>query len=126
MEHGLMQLAQDLEWLSRRLRPMPDGDRSETLHGPAEELLPENQRSIIATADKIARELLSTIRFDPTRLVGVGCPIEDTIDSMADLIAALEEIKQDAVAAPAELPVRVRAFNQMIAEYLDGSLPTAA
>ena len=126
MESGLLQLAQDLEWLSRSLVRAPGHVQPASQDHLAEELLPENQRSIIATADKIARELLSTIRFDPTRLVGVGCPIEDTIDSMAELIAALEEIKQDAVAAPGELPARIRAFNQMVEEYLDGSLPTAA
>lgn len=127
MESGILQLAHDLEWLARSLpHSTPAKAGTDSVAYLADDLLPNHRRSIISTADKIARELLGTVRFDPTRLMGVGCPIEDTLDSMAELIKALEDIKQDAVSDPAELPVRIRSFNQMIEEYLDGSLPTAA
>ncbi len=128
MGNGLLQLVQDLEWLGREIsRPMVQ--RRVTESGPAafsRDFFLERQRSIIATANKIERELLLTVRFDPTRLVGIGCPVEETLDSVVELIAALEEIKQDAVAAPDKLPAHIHLFNRRVEEYLDGSLPSAA
>ena len=73
----------------------------------------------MVTADKIERELKSAVRFNPTSLVGVEFPLEETLDSVTTLLTAVEQIKQTAVMAVHNLPTKVRAFTRMVNTYLE-------
>jgi hypothetical protein len=81
-------------------------------------LFREKQRGVLATADKIERELKSFVRFNPTRLVGVEYPITETLDSITELLGTTETIKQAAGFAVHELPPLVRSFTRMVEGYL--------
>src|SRR5215472_9471611 len=135
----LLQLGQELEWQVLQLaragseaRPEIAGeDRFEpAIDDPFAnalcQTLPEQQRAVIATADKIQRELLSTVRFDPLRLVGVGGPIADILDSVADLIVAIDEIRRDATSNISGLPSTVRSFRGLLRGYCEEGQPVAA
>ena len=116
----LLQLAQDLEWLGCELEYYGHRHALEGFPeaGPNWDAFREKQRGVLTTADKIGRELKSAVRYNPTRLVGVDYPIAETLDSIADLLGAVEEIKQSAVFAVQELPPKVRGFTRMIEGYL--------
>jgi hypothetical protein len=120
VEPALLKLAQDLEWLGCELeylghkRAMEGFPRS----GPAWDLFREKKRGVLATADKIERELKSFVRFNPTRLVGVEYPITETLDSITELLGTTESIKQAAGLAVHELPLLVRSFTRMVEGYL--------
>jgi hypothetical protein len=73
---------------------------------------------VLTTADKIERELRNAVRFNPARLVGVAYPLEEALDSIAVLLAIVEEIKQCAVFTVHGLPFKVRAFTKMIEAYI--------
>jgi hypothetical protein len=81
-------------------------------------LFREKQRGVLTTADKIERELKNFVRFNPTRLVGVQYPITETLDSITDLLATVETIKQAAALAVDELPPLVRSFTKIVERYL--------
>ena len=116
----LLQLAQDLEWLGCEL------EHSGHLHalqgfpeaGPNWDAFREKQRGVLTTADKIERELKNAVRYNPTRLVGVDYPLAEILESIAALVAAVEDIKHSAVFAVHELPPKVRGFTQTIEGYL--------
>jgi hypothetical protein len=131
----LLQLGQELDWQVLQLRragsEAPTEIAMEDAFGPAidnppAETLIERQRAVIATADKIQRELLSTVRFDPLRLVGVGGPIAATLDSVADLIVAIDEIRRDATSNIGGLPSTVRSFQGLLRGYCEEGTPVAA
>ncbi|MGD0008310.1 MAG: hypothetical protein ABSE93_07195 [Terriglobia bacterium] len=119
-ELTLLKLAQDLEWLGCELEYL---GHKHALEGfpesePAWDLFREKQRGVLATADKIERELKNFVRFNPTRLVGVEYPITETLDSITELLGTAESIKQAAAFAVHELPPLVRSFTKMVEGYL--------
>jgi hypothetical protein len=117
----LLRLAQDLEWLGCELEYVGHKHALEGFpqSGPAWDLFCEKQRGVLATADKVERELKNFVRFNPTRLVGVQYPIAQTLNSITDLLGRAEAIKQAAVFAVHELPTLVRTFTKMVENYLD-------
>ncbi len=135
----LLQLGQELEWQVLQLRRAGSEARVQT--GAEEGITPaiddpsagtisdtvlERQRTVIATANKIEREILWTVRFDPLRLVGVGGPIAETLNSVADLIVALDEIRCDATRNVGGLPHTVRSFQGLLRGYCEEGTPAAA
>jgi hypothetical protein len=118
-EPPLLKLAQDLEWLGCELEHFGQ------LHavagypesGPSWDTFCEKQRGVLVTADKIERELKGAVRYNPSQLVGVEYPLDETLDSIAALLGAVEEIKHCSVFAVQVIPSRVRAFTKMIVKY---------
>lgn len=117
----LLHLAQELEWLG-----CDAGFYAKRRDAVAADALLERQRELMATADKIERELKSGVRFNLTSLVGVEFPLEWTLDSIAELLAGVEDIRQSAVDGAEDLPPKVRQFTQLVETYLSASLPLAA
>jgi len=119
-ESALLKLAQDLEWLGCELEYLGHKHAMEGFpeSGPAWDLFREKQRDVLATADKIERELKNFVRFNPTRLVGVEYPISETLDSITELLGTVETIKQAAAFAVHQLPPLVRSFTKMVEGYL--------
>ena len=119
-EPTLLQLAQELEWLGCELEYFGHKHALEGFPGSghAWDLFREKQRGVLTTADKIERELKNFVRFNPTRLVGVQYPITETLDSITDLLATVETIKQAAALAVDELPPLVRSFTKIVERYL--------
>jgi hypothetical protein len=115
-----MKLAQDLEWLGCELEYYGHQHAMEGFPeaGPNWEAFQEKQRGVLTTADKVERELKNAVRYNPARLVGVDYPIAETLDSIAGLLEAVEDIKQSAVLAVQELPPKVRSFTRLIEGYL--------
>jgi len=120
-EPRLLQLAQDLEWLGCELEYVGHKHALEGFpqSGPAWDLFREKQCGVLATADKVERELKNFVHFNPTRLVGVEYPIAQSLDSITDLLGRAEAIKQAAVRAVHELPSLVRTFTKMVENYLE-------
>ena len=131
----LLQLGQELDWQVLQLRRANPQAVIETAaedsfgpasDDPSSETMIERQRAVIATADKIQRELLATVRFDPLRLVGVGGPIAATLETLAELIVAIDEIRRDATSNIAGLPSTVRSFQGLLRGYCEEGQPVAA
>ena len=119
-EPRLLQLAQDLEWLGCELEYVGHKHALEGFpeSGPVWDLFREKQRGVLATTDKVERELKNFVRFNPTRLVGVEYPITKSLDSITDLLGRAETIKQAAAYAVHELPPLVRSFTKVVQSYL--------
>jgi hypothetical protein len=119
-EPTLLKLAQDLEWLGCELEYFGHKHALEGFpgSGPAWDSFCEKQRGVLATTDKIERELKNFVRFNPTRLVGVEYPIAQTLNSITDLLGTVETIKQAAAFAVHELPPLVRSFAKRVESYL--------
>jgi len=119
-EPRLLQLAEELEWLGCELEYLGHKHALEGFpeSGPAWDLFREKQRGVLATTDKVERELKNFVRFNPTRLVGVQYPISESLNSITDLLARAETIKQAAACAVSELPPLVRGFTKMVEGYL--------
>jgi hypothetical protein len=117
----LLHLAQDLEWLGCELEHYGHLHAMEGFPeaGPNWDAFREKQRGALTTADKIQRELKSAVRYNPPRLVGMDYPLNETLDSIADLLAALEEIKQSCEISVQDLPGKVRGFTRMVENYLE-------
>ncbi len=120
-EPKLLQLARELEWLGVELEYV--GQRHAQLgfpnSGEAWVVFLEKQRGVLTTANKIERELKEAVRFNPTALVGVEFPLQEALDSLTELLAAVEDIKETAVTAVHDLPTKVRAFTRMVGSYLN-------
>lgn len=116
----LLQLAQDLEWLGCELEYVGHKHALEGFpeSGPTWDLFRAKQRGVLATVDKVERELKNFVRFNPTRLVGVEYPIAQSLDSITGLLAGAETIKQAAAYSVNELPPLVRSFTSMVEGYL--------
>ncbi len=71
------------------------------------------------TADKIERELKNAVRYNPSALVGVDYPLEETLDMVTALLGEVEEIKHCCVFAVQVMPSKVRAFTKLIGQYLE-------
>ncbi len=117
----LLQLAQELDWQAMDLNRA-----GERLGAATDEAIESRQRGVLATADKIQRELLASVRFDPLRLVGVGGPISDTLDSLGELLLALDKIRQEASGGVNSLPSTVRSFQGLLKGYCSDGAPMAA
>jgi len=119
-EPKLLQLAHDLEWLGCELEYVGHKHALEGFpeSGPTWDQFREKQRGVLATADKVERELKNFVRFNPTRLVGVEYPIAQSLDSITDLLGNAETIKQAAAIEVNELPPLVRNFTKMVEGYL--------
>ncbi len=111
----VLRLAQDLEWLGCELEHYGHQHAMEGFprSGATWDAFLEKQRGVISTAEKIERELKNAVRYNPTTLVGVDYPLGATLESIALLLAALDEIKQCAIYTVPELPPKVRDFNHM-------------
>ena len=122
-EPPLLQLAQDLEWLGCELEHFGHQHAMQGFpHAGCDwDAFCEKQRGVQVTADKVERELKSAVRFNPTSLVGVEYPLDETLDSIAALLGAVEEIKYCSVYAVHALPSSVRTFTKLIAEYLQAT-----
>jgi hypothetical protein len=120
-ESKLLQLAYELEWLGCELEYCGQKHALQGFPnaGEAWTTFLEKQRGVLTTADKIQRELKAAVRFNPTSLVGVEFPLEETLDNVSEMMAAVEDIKETAVHAVHNLPAKVRAFTRMVANYLD-------
>jgi hypothetical protein len=119
----LLQLGQELDWQALELR------RSDLeMEGAAgdQEPIRDSQRRVIATADKIQRELLASVRFDPLRLVGVGGPIGATLDSVSELLVAIDAVRQNALTRANELPSSVRSLQGLLQGFCNDGAPVAA
>jgi hypothetical protein len=123
VEPPLVKLAQDLEWLGCELEYLGRKHAMEGFpgSGPAWDLFLEKQRGVLATADKIERELKNLVRFNPARLIGVEGPINDTLDSITLLLGTTESIKEAATYAVHQLPPLVRSFTKLV----EGRFPPA-
>lgn len=113
---GLLQLAQDLEWLGCELEFCGHRHALEGFPGagPTWDEFLSKQTGVLKTTAKIERELKNWVRFNPTELVGVNYPLEAALESIALLMKAVEEIKNSALYTVQELPGRVREFNRTI------------
>ena len=119
----LLQLAQDLEWLGCELEYFGHQHALEGFpeSGPTWDVFREKQRGVLTTTDKIQRELKNFVRFNPTGLVGVEYPVTEALDSITDLLADVETIKQAAGFAVHDLPLLVRNFTEMVDRYLQAA-----
>ena len=117
----MLRLAQDLEWLGCELEHYGHQHAMEGFPeaGPNWDAFREKQRGVLTTADKLQRELKTAVRYNPTRLVGVDYPLDETLESISDLLGAVEEIKQSCRFAVQELPGQVRGFTRMVENYLE-------
>ena len=119
-EPPLLQLAQDLEWLGCELEYY--GHQHALLGYPESgttwDTFCEKQRGVLVTSDKIERELKNAVRYNPSGLMGVELPLDETLDSIAALMGMVEEIKHCSVFAVQVMPSKVRAFTKNIAQYL--------
>ena len=122
-QHKLLQLAQDLEWLGceqeyyghkHALEGYPQA-------GPAWDSFLEKKRGVLATSNKIERELTNVVRFDPGEMVGVAYPLGETLDAVGALLMGVDTIKQAAEFAVDQVPSLVRNFTRMVEGYLDAS-----
>jgi hypothetical protein len=122
-EPPILQLAQDLEWLGCELDHY--GQQHALLgfpeSGPSWDTFCAKQRGVLVTVDKIERELKNAVRYNPSRLVGVEYPLDETLESIAALLGAVEEIKHCSVSAVQVIPSKVRAFTTMIGDYLQAT-----
>lgn len=126
-EPPLLQLAQELEWLGCELEHygQQHAERGYPQSGPIWETFCDKQRGVLVTADKIERELKNAIRYNPSGLMGVEYPLDETFDSIAELLEEVEEIKHCTVYAVHLIPPKVRTFTKMIDGYLQatGKIP---
>jgi hypothetical protein len=119
----LLQLAQELDWQALELRR---SDLEMEAGAGGQEAMQERQRRVIATTDKIQRELLASVRFDPLRLVGVGSPIASTLDSVGDLLMAIDAVRQNAITRASDLPSSVRSLQGLLQGFCNDGAPVAA
>ncbi len=126
-EPRILQLAYELEWLGCELEYFGQKHALQGFPnaGEAWTTFLEKQRGVLSTAEKIQRELKDAIRFNPQSLVGVDFPLQETLDTLSELMAAVEDIKLTAVHAVHNLPVKVRAFTRMVNGYLETTSPIA-
>ena len=124
----MLQLAHDLEWLGCELEHYGYEHAVQGFpeSGPSWDTFCEKQRGVLVTADKIERELKSAVRYNPSMLMGVEFPLDETLDSIAALLGAVEEIKHCSVFDVQLLPSKVRVFTKMIEEYLQAMGSAAA
>lgn len=117
----LLQFAQELESLS-----FDASFYAQKRDAWAADALLEKQRELLATVDKVERELKGAVRFNLTALVGIAFPLESTLDSIAELLAGVEEIRESAVSGAEDLSPKVHQFTRLVEDYVSASVPLAA
>lgn len=115
-----MQLARDLEWLGCELEY--EG-KKHALEGFPEagatwEKFLRQRHGVLATIEKLERELKNSVKYNPTSLVGVTYPLGEALDAIGIQIEALEDIRRAAGESVQELPVKVREFTRLVDLYL--------
>ena len=120
-DERLLQLAQQLEWLGCEA-----SFYAWKSSAVAAETFLERQGELLATADKIERELKGAVRFNLTSLVGVEFPLEWTLDSITALLGDVEDTRQSALGAVQDLPPKVRHFTRLAETYVNNRVPIAA
>jgi hypothetical protein len=120
-EPQVLQLAQDLEWLGCEEQYF---EQSRILDAP--ERFFERQREVISTADKIERELMTRVRFNPSPLIGINYSLGETLDALIELLTSIQGIRQSALHATHELPDQVRKFRRMAQSYFNDATPLMA
>jgi hypothetical protein len=122
-QHKLVQLAQDLEWLGCEQEYYGHKHAMEGYPqaGPTWITFLEKKRGVLATCDKLERELKNAVRFDPGAMMGVAYPLGEALDAVGALLTAVETIKQAAEFAVDQLPALVRNFTRLVGGYLDAS-----
>ncbi len=126
-ESRILQMAQDLEWLGCELEHYGKKHAQEGFPGVGatwEEFL-EKQRGVLVTVDKITRQLKSAVRYDPARLMGIEYPLDRALESVANLLSAVEGIRHAAVFTVHELPHKVRDFTRMVETYSGKASPVS-
>ena len=115
-EPVLLQLARDLEWLGCELEYQGKKHAHEGFPdaGKTWEGFSRMRRGVLATIEKIERELMTSVKYNPASLVGVNFPVGEALDAIAVQIQALEEIRFAAIGAVHELPNKVRGFTRLI------------
>jgi hypothetical protein len=116
----LLQLARDLEWLGCELEYQ---GKKHALQGFPQvgetwETFARMQKGVIATVDKLERELKVSIKYNPAALVGVDYPLDEALDAIGLQLGALEDIRATAQFAVHELPAKVRGFTRMVETFL--------
>jgi hypothetical protein len=116
----MLKLAQDLEWLGCELEFQGKRHAHEGFpeSGPAWESFVQMQKGVLVTIDKLERELKTSVKYNPSTLVGVEYPLDATLDAIGVQLAALEDIRSSAVYSVQELPHKVRNFTRMMETYL--------
>ena len=116
----ILHLAKDLEWLGCELEFYGHKHAIEGFpkDGPIWSTFVEKQKGVLRTADKVERELKTSVRFNPQNLVGVEFPLKETLDSITNLLGAVEDIKRCAIFSVQDLPHHVRTFTKMVEIYV--------
>ena len=116
----LLQLARDLEWLGCELeyQGMKHAQEGFPEAGATWEEFIRQRQGVLATIQKLERELKTSVKYNPNALVGIRYPIGEALDAIGIQIEALEEIRGCAVGAVHELPTKVRGFTQLVQMYL--------
>ena len=116
----MLQLARDLEWLGCELEYQGEKHAHEGYPegGETWEGFVRMRRGVLATIEKLERELKVSVKYNPTSLVGVNYPLGDALDAIGILIKALEEIRVATTTSVHELPAKVRGFTQLVNIYL--------
>jgi len=117
----LLNLARDLEWLGCELEYQGKKHAHEGFPeaGTSWEEFIRKRQGVLATLEKLERELKSSIKYNPTTLVGVAYPLGERLDAIAILIEALADIRSATITAVQDLPSKVRGFTQLITMYLN-------
>ena len=116
----LLNLARDLEWLGCELEYQGKKHAHEGFpeSGAAWEEFVRMRQGVLATIEKTERELKSSVKYNPTTLVGVSYPFGERLDAIGILMQALADIRNCTVSAVHDLPSKVRGFTQLVAMYL--------
>lgn len=126
-EAKLLRLARDLEWQGCELEHYGKKHALEGFPGVGatwEEFL-RKQRGVLVTVDKITRELKSAVRYNPARLMGVEYPLDAALETVANLLSAVEDIRHTAVFGVHDLPHKVRDFTRMVETYCGKASPVS-
>lgn len=120
-EPVLLQLARELEWLGCELEYQGKKHAHEGFPEAGEtwEAFARMRRGVLATIEKIERELMTSVKYNPTSLVGVNYPLGEALDAIGVQIEALADIRLAAIGAVQELPVKVRGFTRLVDLYLN-------
>ncbi len=116
----MMLLARDLEWLGCELEY--EG-KKHALEGFPEagatwEKFLRQRQGVLATIEKLERELKNSVKYNPASLVGVNYPLGEALDAIGIQIEALEDIRRAAGESVQELPVKVRGFTRLVEMYV--------
>jgi hypothetical protein len=122
-ENPLLTLAYELEWVGCELEFYGHKHAMEGYpeKGPTWEAFVVKQRGVLATCDKVERELKGAIRYNQAVLVGTATPVEAKLNTVVAMLAAVEDIREKAVYSVHELPERVRTFARVVEDSLSQS-----